>query len=119
MIQIEMKELDRKEAPYSTHVCQVTENAEVVGELFLTVNQSSGRIDDSATVPGKSAYLDGLVKTAVHQLFWKGIITLAYKKVNDQLSDYFGRYGFNKTETQEEVQFMIEDFIEATRCSHG
>lgn len=119
MIQIEMKELDGKEAPHSTHVCQVTESGEVVGELFLTVNQSRGQIDDSFTGPGKNTYLDGLVKTAVHQLFWKGVITLSYKKANEEISGYFGQYGFNTTENQEEVQFLIEDFIEATRCTHG
>lgn len=123
MIQIEMITIDEKDTGQqplsSTHACRVTEGEKTLGELFLSMTPSHGRLVRALMEEKGEEYLDGLVKTAIHQMFWKGVRTISYEKSDSLLKEYFGKYDLNQREEGGEIHFEIEDFIQATRCSHG
>lgn len=123
MIQIEMITCDGASpvdsVEQATHRCFVTLDNEVVGTMDLSVSQTHGRVLETRIRPQDLEYLDGLVKTAMHQLHWKGIRTCSYLLKDAELVRYFSRFQVPCKNDGEECRFDLEDFIEAARCKHG
>lgn len=114
MILIELKPLDN-----GTHVCEATDDDQVLGQLFMTVGTTHGHLDQAALPMEYMEVLDGLVKTAVHQLFWKGLATGSYNMNDPILTTYFEKFSFPRQGKDGEQHFVLTDFIEAARCTHG
>lgn len=103
----------------ATHRCLVTLDNERVGTMDLSVSQTHGRILETKIRQEDLEYLDGLVKTAMHQLYWKGIRTCSYLLKDSELVHYFSRFQVPCENDGEECRFDLEDFIDAARCKHG
>lgn len=123
MIQIELLPYNaefQKDSVYRiTHRCLATVDDEPVGTLYLSVEQAHGRILETILLPQDLEFLDGLVKTAVHQLHWSGILTGSFFIKDAVLMNYFSKFQFPMSEDPDEVHFILEDFINAARCRHG
>lgn len=119
MIQIELVELEGERAERASHVCRVEEDGKILGSIYMVVDSDHGKLQRADLEADHLEYLDGLIKTAVHQLFWKELQTGSYSKNDILLKDYFEKYDFPIQEREDECHFLLEDFIEASRCAHG
>ena len=123
MIQIEMlacnDDRDTRSAHGISHRCAVTVDEKMVGEMDLFLDRTHGRILETRIQREDLEYLDGLVKTAIHQMYWKGLITGSFDAKDSVLVDYLSKFNFPKNREFDEIHFTLEDFIDAARCKHG